>query len=130
MISLIVHDDAAADIKSLFDSEPDTAGCVVSLLQELKGDPDLMDRLTQIDYGAYETAKFHVDAWWAEQKKGRNLWRLKIWDLENQRLPYRIIYAFEPMLKKHHVLAVVNRDFDYDKDHPVTQRIRNAYDEI
>lgn len=103
---------------------------IVALLQELQGDPDLLDRLTQHDYGAHKSARFHVSQWFGEQRRGRNLWRLKSWDLQKQGLHYRVIYAFEPKLKRINILAVAPRDFNYDKNHKLTKRIQDTYDKI
>lgn len=56
-----------------------------------------------------------------------NLWRLKLWDLEDFGPKYRVVYAFEPKKKHYHILAVAPRRFDYDQKHPITQRIIDAY---
>lgn len=118
------------DLAEIRRSNLDAAMTIVALIHELQGDQDLLDRLTQHGYGNHKSADFDVSKWSQEQKRGRNLWRLKSWDLEQKGLRYRIIYAFEPKLKRHKVLAVAPRDFDYDEKHPLTQRIRRDYDEV
>uniref|UniRef100_E6QX21 Addiction module toxin RelE n=1 Tax=mine drainage metagenome TaxID=410659 RepID=E6QX21_9ZZZZ len=45
-------------------------------------------------------------------------------------LRYRIVYAYEPGTLQFHVLAIVHRDFNYETDHEITQRIRKAYNEL
>jgi hypothetical protein len=60
LIALFVHDDARADLETLFKEKPKVAGRIVALLEELDADPDLLDRLTQHDYGAHRAADFHV----------------------------------------------------------------------
>lgn len=100
----------------------------MALLEQLEGDPDLLDRLTQHDYGAHNSADFHVSKWQEQWRQGRDLWRLKVWDLEDQGLRYRIVYAFVPGMQHYHVLAIAPRDFDYDKNHPISQRILRAYE--
>lgn len=96
-------------------------------MEELKGDPDLLDRLTQHDYGAHQSADFHVSKWQAQWRQGRDLWRLKIWDLEDQGLRYRVVYAFMPQKQHYHILAIAPREFDYDSNHPISRRILRAY---
>lgn len=127
MIALFVHDDAKADLLALRVSEPQAAGRILALLEQLEGDPDLLDRLTQHDYSS---ADIHVSRWQSQWRKGRNLWRLKVWDLESKGIHYRIIYAFEPKKQHYHVLAIAPREFDYDADHPIGQRILRAYEEL
>lgn len=130
MLSLVIHKDAGADIAEIREDDPKTARRIAALVIELKGDQDLLDRLTQRDYGAHRTEKFHVDKWVMEQRNDRNLWRVKLWDLEDQGIKYRIIYAFQPELKRYAILAVAPRSFNYDEKHPLTQRIRIAYDAL
>lgn len=130
MISLFVHDDANDDLEALWDTEPEAAARIVVLLEELKGDPDLLDRLTQNFYGVRGHSQFNVRKWEEHWNKGRDLWRLKIWDLEDKGLKYRIIYAFIPITKHHHILAIAPRDFDYETSHPISQRLLSAYEEL
>ena len=127
MIILFLHDDAKADLLALRHNQPKVAGRVLALLEQLEGDPDLLDRLTQHGFGAHETAEIHVSKWQAQWRKGRDLWRLKMWDLEKKGLRYRIIHAFIPSKQHYHVLAIAPREFDYDADHPISQRILHAY---
>lgn len=130
MIALVVHDHAYADLEALWAERPKAAGRIAALLEELDGDPDLLDRLTQHDYGANHSADFHVSKWQEHWRKGRDLWRLKVWDLEDQRLRYRIVYAFIPGKQRYHVLAIAPREFNYDTSHPISQRILRAYKEL
>ncbi len=51
-------------------------------------------------------------------------------ELEDQGLPYRVIYALKRGTGNHYVLAIVSRNFDYDRNHVVTQRILRAYDDL
>lgn len=64
------------------------------------------------------------------RSKGRDLWRLKVWDLEDKGLRYRIVYAFMPRDRHYHVLAIAPREFDYDDNHLLSQRIFRAYQEL
>ena len=130
MIALFVHDDAKADLRALRKTEPQAAARIVALLEQLEGDPDLLDRLTQHDYGAHGLADFHVSKWQAQWQKGRDLWRLKVWDLEEKGLRHRIVYAFDSRKLHYHVLAIAPREFNYDEIHPIGQRIIRAYEEL
>lgn len=131
MLQIEVHDEAEEDLVQLLEDEPEVAGAILAFLQELKSDPDLLDCLTITDFGKYGEEDFHATSWWREQPE-RNLWRVKIWDLENRGLKYRVIYAYAGRPRKYHVLAVVHRDnIDYDDEkHPTTRRIRRLYDDL
>lgn len=130
MIALFIHDDAKADLLSLRNDDPKAAGRIIALLEQLEGDPDLLDRLTQHDYGAYGSADFHVSKWQKQYRKGRDLWRLKVWDLENAGIRHRVIYAFESKTHYYHVLAIAPREFNYDDDHIISRRIIRTYEEL
>jgi hypothetical protein len=130
VIALYVHDDAKADLLALREREPEAAGRILALLEQLEGDADLLDRLTQHDFGAYHSEDFHVSKWQDQWRKGRDLWRLKVWDLEDKGLRYRIVYAFQPRKHHYHILAIAPREFDYDENHPISRRILKTYQEL
>jgi hypothetical protein len=126
----VFHRDAEADLKAIREREPLSAGRLLAALEQAKADPDLMDRLTQHDYGVAGTADFHVSRWESQQYKyKRNLWRLKLWDLENQGIRYRVIYAFEPASHSVFVLGVTaRRTFNYEDNDAFTRRVVGCYD--
>ncbi len=110
--------------------DENAAADIVALLEQGKCDQDLLDNLTVRDFGKGKTEDIHVDKWVAQQQKGRNPWRLKIWDLEDRGVPARIIYALDPRISRYHVLGVVSRDFNYDERDDRTKGILAAYDEL
>jgi len=127
---LFIHVDAEDDLERLWEEEPNAAARIGALLEELEGNQDLLDRLTQHDFGNYRTADFHVSKWLDQWNKGRDLWRLKVWDLEDKGLQYRVVYAFMPGKSQYHVLGIVSREFDYDPHHELSRRIIAAYENL
>jgi mRNA-degrading endonuclease RelE of RelBE toxin-antitoxin system len=131
MVKLVIHADARGDIAKIRTSSPKAAARIIFALEEiLRDDQDLLDRLTQHDFGLYESAFLHVSKWLEEWTKGNNLWRFKLWDLERHGLPYRIIYAFYPIKQIILVLGVAHRSFNYDPNHPIARRILDAYHDL
>lgn len=132
MYRLFVHRDAQGDLERLYVADPVAAARVVALLESIAADQDLLDRLTQHDFGAYRSAEFHVSKWYSQWNKGKDLWRLKTWDLEEQRLQYRVVYAYVPGSRRYHVLGVLHRNqvkYD-DPSDPYTKRILRAFDAL
>jgi hypothetical protein len=134
---LYIHDSATNDLRKIQKINKKVAVKLGIFLQQLINDQDLLDRLTQNDYGVYQTADFHVHSWISQQRKGRNLWRFKDWDLINQGLQYRVVYAFTPKDKynqkdTYHVLAVTTRkDLNYDdENNPLIRRIISDYNNL
>lgn len=127
MVTLFIHEDAENDLEELWSKDTEVAARITVLLEELKGNDDLLDRLTQHNFGLYSSADFHVSKWFEQWNKGNDLWRLKIWDLEDNDVKYRIVYAFIPTKKHYHVLGIVPREFNYEANHELTIRILNTY---
>ncbi len=130
MYKLLVHQDAAQDLEELWNTSEQAAARIAALLQEIQCDQTLLEALTDDDFGAYGFKKFHVKKWLHFWNKGFNLWRLKVWDLENSGLPYRIVYAYKVGRQQYYVLGIIHRNFNYDPNHPFTRRILRAYDSI
>jgi len=128
--SLSIHPDAVDDIRRLTTTDRFAAGKVVALLQQAKVDPAIIDSLLDHDFGADYAAAYHVSKWLDFWNVGYNIWRLKIWTEPKGSLRYRIVYAYEPKSLQYHVLAVVHRDFDYKRDHEITNRILKAYKDL
>ena len=106
------------------------AGKVVALLQQAKHDPSIIASLLEHDFGIDHTVAYHVSKWFEFWNAGYNLWRLKIWIEPKGSLRYRIVYAYEPKSLQYYVLAIVHRNFDYQRDHEITNRILKAYQDL
>lgn len=131
MYSLSIHPDAKGDLEDLWKVATTAASRVVALLEQIKADPRLLDALTEQDFGAAGDEPFTVSRIQSQWHAGKDLWRLKVWDLEDRRLPYRVIYAYEIRRQRYHVLGVILRSqFNYEPKHPFTQRILRAYDDV
>lgn len=131
MFSLSLHIDAEKDLDEIWDSDPDSAAFLEALLEQIKADQNLLDALTVRDFGKYGGETFSISQWFDQWHRGYDLWRMKAWELEEQHIQYRIIYAFETGKQRYHVLAIVHRSkFNYERDHPLTKRILVAYDRL
>lgn len=130
MPTLTIHPDAANDLRQLMVSDLFAGSKVAALLQQAKHDPKIIDSLLDHDFGVDQTADYHVSKWFKFWNIGFNIWRLKIWIEPKGSLRYRIIYAYEPKSLQYYVLAIVHRDFDYKRDHEITNRILKAYKDL
>lgn len=142
MYELIVHDDATADLRAILSTDRANGLKLAKLLQQLKADQDLLDRLTQHKFGGRpnapspKSARFNIGMWWAAQDNDMNLWRLRPFPADI--LDYRFIYAFFAP-ETYIVLAIVakaqhgnsnDERFDYELSHPISKRIQIAYRSI
>ncbi|MFZ5936615.1 hypothetical protein ACOKS3_17510 [Pseudomonas sp. HS6-2] len=116
----------------ILEKEPAAGYRLVALLEEIAGSQDLMEKLSWDHYGGQphapeQGASMSVAKWLNLYRKGLNIWRLRDFELSRLGHEYRVIYAFIPAKDLYFVLAVVERAFNYDPSHPVTQRVYSAY---
>lgn len=131
MAELFIHNDAKHDLSVMIrNGSVEAVAKIAALLEQLASDDDLLDRLTQHGFGKRGIDDFNISKWVEQWRHGNNFWRMKIWDLEDNDLKYRIIYAFIPQKHHYHVLGILPREFNYDAGHELTQRIIRAYEEL
>lgn len=126
LYKLAIHQSASDDLAGLAAdvSTQQVAAKVFELFRELRANPSLLANL--LDHG-YCTSYIDISKFQQFWRQGQDLWRLKLWELEDAGLPYRIIYAYDSQSYRFHILAVVHRNFNYDDTHPTTQRILRDY---
>lgn len=132
---LIPHDDVTLDLERLNTDKPDVVDRVVALIEQLLADPELVDDLLRDGYGGSPSkpqrgAIFNVRAWGQAQKRELNLWRARDFELSREGHEFRIVYAVFAEEKLIYLLAVVEREWNYDFSHPISRRILNSYRNI
>lgn len=131
MFDLKIHRHFGEDILELKRTDPAAAAEIRVHLEELKGDQEKLATLLEHDHGADQTANYHVSWWWAQWKmEKRDLWRTKIWCIENRRSKYRLIYAYIKATRTFVFLAIAPRSFDYEADHYISRRVIDDYDRL
>jgi hypothetical protein len=120
------------DIKAVRVRSGNAATQIIALLEQLNTDHDLLGYLLEHNHGEPDKDLFNVSKWQAYWQNGYDLWRLKLFNLENVGLRYRIIYAYalEKGIQTFYILAVIHRDFDYDPTHEITKRLIHSYVEL
>jgi hypothetical protein len=132
LYELIVGDDAALDLEKILVKHPDAGYRIAVVIQEIMGSQSLLEKLSWDRYGGKPhlpegDAVMSISKWQALYRKGFNIWRLRDFELSHLGYEYRMVYAYIPSKDLYFVLAIVERAFDYEQSHPVTQRVINAY---
>ena len=131
MTRVEIHDDAERDLDELRPYHPALVNRILITLQEIQDDPRLLDALLIHEFGERDgdEESIGVKKWLEHWKANRDLWRLKLWQLEDAGLKYRIVYAYMPDERTFYVLAIRKReDIDYDDhENELTRRIIAAY---
>ena len=122
---LSYHSDVRVDLESIQRVDMHAHSKLVALLRQLKADERLAEKLLDHGFGADRTEEFSASKWLKLWNTGKDLWRLKFWNLENLGLRYRVIYVYLPIQARFVVMAITARgDFDYDNDDdPLRRRI-------
>ncbi len=116
-----VNQNARADLDALWATEPAAAATVEVTLQEMQGDPRIVDKLTQHGENVVGGARLNVKRW-VEAKRPANVWRFRI--LDTPATSYRVVYGYHWQTRQLCVLAVVHKDhFDYELDSILGRRI-------
>jgi len=132
LYEFIVGDEATSDLVEILEKVPPAGYRLAALLEEISGSQSLMEKLSWDHYGGKPHlpevgATMNVAKWIEPYRKGMNIWRLRDFELARSGYEYRIIYAFIPAKDLYFVLAIVERAFNYESSHPVTQRILASY---
>ncbi|MBN1379928.1 MAG: type II toxin-antitoxin system RelE/ParE family toxin [Gammaproteobacteria bacterium] len=148
MRPIIIHPDAISDIQAIQNAMLKASGNrrrklkiflarVLAVIEQVKADPELQDKL--LDHGWIGNG-ISISKWLHQYGKPyfRDLWRIKMWDKRGTLIPYRIIYAFQPISRSNstqtfHVLALIHRkdiDYDNEKYSARVDRIFRDYDSI
>ncbi len=130
--SLKIAKAALDDLAKIGCVDPDTESDILALLQHIKDSQDLLSVLTTKDYCSDPLSGFSWDIDWiyTQQRKGRDLWRLKDLDLESMGIQYRIVYGFDKRINRYYVLAVLHRDIAYDASNPRFKELLATYDRL
>jgi hypothetical protein len=74
------------------------------------------------------SATYEIRKWVEQQRKGRDLWRVKLLDIKGLAVPFRILYARSTARNCYFVLAIMARSIDYDESHERIRRALAVYD--
>lgn len=120
---------AEQEFDELWESDEDAAALIDALLIQLEEDPRLLDYLCEEDRYLQTRPSFEV-------KRFEHLWRrkytiyiLKITADDGGVVGHRVVYAHHPQRDIYYVLALMDREIDYDADKDFINRICADYDD-
>jgi hypothetical protein len=126
---LLIHRDAIADLRSINETgDARSYGVVLAFLQQAKTDQQILESLSSDFFGVSGVENYDVKKWVVQHQHGRSLWRIKLCDVKGLGVPYRILYAYDAAKSTYYVLAILERDSNYDVSIPRVQRLLVVYD--
>jgi hypothetical protein len=105
-----------------------------AVIEQLRNDALLQESLRKNFFGEGDTDRYtHVIGVRSitglrKRVPERDVWRFKIWSLDNGGLKFRFFYAFFETEPQIIILGVADRDDAYELDSPLIQRICSDYD--
>ena len=130
MLSLYYELDAEAELDALWKSDEDAAALIEELLWQFEESPALLDELCKEKRHVTHAPSFEVKRFQHMWQRGYTVYTLKIWPDGGSAISYRVLYAHHPQKDAYHVLAVMQRDLDYDADKALIDRIIAACEAI
>ncbi|MGZ7132607.1 MAG: hypothetical protein ACXVH6_04440 [Halobacteriota archaeon] len=130
MILVLFEESAQSDLDAIWESDEEAAATIVVLMEEFQDSPEIAATLIRHGYHDYRDPEYNVSRFQELWHQGLNMYRLKFWDEDGSPVPYRIIYAHNPITDCIHVLGVIHRNFDYDTSHPTVCRICAEYERL
>lgn len=130
MFRVDIVPEAREEIRNLFKTDEIQARGINAVIGDLNKNASF-DDLTDKNY---ECEDFNVDGFWSIQNKDlRNVWRIKIFGKKHSKkfpLRYRVIYAPDYQRNTIHVLGLMKRKIDYEKDKKFVAEIIRRYDKL
>jgi mRNA-degrading endonuclease RelE of RelBE toxin-antitoxin system len=129
MITISVHENAQRDLAQLLHIDKKAVAAVLTTLEQVKADPQVLDKLTTHGVNHLGSARVNVKPWRAMQSKA-NLWRIRI--LDTPATCYRVVYGYHWQTKQICVFAVVHKEkFDYDDlNSDLSRRIQEDWESL
>jgi len=129
-----IHENAEGDLDAIAGINPQAAQDLLVILREMEENEDLNERLLTDQSEVHDRFRFQVGKFESQQRQNRNVWKMKVWEKERL-LNYRILYALSPIdayrTRCICVLAIVHRaKYNYEPNHPITQRLIEDYDDL
>ncbi|UYO95008.1 type II toxin-antitoxin system RelE/ParE family toxin [Pollutimonas sp. M17] len=122
--------EAEDELDALYEADADSAALIDAVIEQLEDSPKLLESLCIEGSHLNRKPSFEV-------KRFQELWRnkytiyfLKITPEDGPAIGYRVLYGHHPQKDIYHILAIMAREINYESDHPLIQRICNAYENL
>lgn len=119
---------ALTDIKNILLLDDLSGKRILAVLEQAKRDKTFFAKFRKHGHRDVIDDRLDVKQWKRMQVMGRDVWRIRLPDLETNGKTFRVVYAFKKPPETIYILAIVRReDIDYDNpDHPFSRRILDA----
>lgn len=128
MVRLVVAKEFDDELNTLAQTHPDLVDAADLLLESLHEDSELLDHLHVPSTYPLHTPVFEVKRFEKAMQLGYNVFILKFKDLDEFPTDHRIFLGFNAQRDIFYVLAITDRDYSYDTNHPSFRDLGDRYD--
>ena len=128
MVKLVVTKEFEDELDLLDPTQPNLVDAAEQLVISLYEDLELLDHLHVPSTYPLHTPVFEVKRFEEATKLGYNVFILKFKDLDDFPTDHRIFLGFNAQLDIFYVLAITDRDYSYDANHPSFRDLGTRYD--
>ena len=128
MVRLVVTKEYEDELDVLDRIQPDLVDAAELLVESLYEDPVLLDHLHDPSSYPLHTPVFEIKRFEEAMRLGYNVFILKFKNLDGFPIDHRIFLGFNPQSDIFYVLAITDRDYSYDTNHPSFRDLGTRYD--
>lgn len=127
MTGFIPLPEAFDEIDAIYDIDENAAALIDVLLEALAEDDKMLDLLCLPNNHYRYTPPFEIKKYEEMQRRGKNIYTLKVRDERGALLPYRVLIGYHAQIDTYYVLSVLQREIAYEKTDPVFCKVLERY---
>lgn len=121
--------EAYDELDALYEVDEAAAALIDVLLETLADDVDMLDRLCQPNNHYTYTPPFEIKRYAEMQRRGKNIYILKVRDEQGALLPYRVLIGYHAQIDIYYVLSVLQREIAYVTTDPAFCNVMRRYEQ-
>ncbi len=129
MTGFILLQEACDEIDALYEADEAAAAMFDVLLEVLADDPEMLARLCLPNNHYTYTPPFEVKRYMDMQRRGKNIFTLKVRNEQGALLPYRMLIGYHAQIDTYYVLAVLHREIAYVTTDPIFTHVMARYEQ-
>lgn len=129
MAELIPLQEAYDELDAIYEIDAAAAAQFDVLLEHLADDTDMLERLFRPANHYKYTPPFEIKIYGEMQKRGKNIFTIRVLDEDGALLPYRALMGYHAQIDTYYLLAVLQREIAYDTTDPAFRAVVERYEQ-
>ena len=129
MADLIVLREAFDDLDAIYRTDEEAAALFEVLFEQLDADRVMLENLYRPDNHYKYAPPFEVKKYGEMQRRGKNIFTIKVHDADGVLLPYRALVGHHSQIDTYFLLAFLDREIAYDTSDKAFRTITERYEQ-